>query len=74
MKSRSSTVRVLRIRDNETGEVKQCMDAHVASYDTLCGYALEDEICEGRATLIKRGEGRVTCPQCLQIIDAVLNG
>lgn len=75
MKSRGSIVNIVRYRNNDSHETIQCMTACVVSdYETLCGYAVDDEELEGVITVIERRRGRVTCAQCLAIIDAVLNG
>ena len=55
------------------GRTVQCMDSSLFGYDTLCGTDLSDPEAQREGTREVLKQGRVTCPQCLDIIGAVLS-
>lgn len=77
MHNRTATVDIVRwVNLNEqSAKPVQCMSCTTNSdYETLCGFAIAEEEDLKSVKVISRRQGRVTCPHCLAIIDAVLKG
>ena len=57
---------------NEDGKEVVCIAANIAMYDTLCGTDLYDG-GKTATSVVALDKGVVTCPHCIEIINAVLD-